>query len=131
MAIDEPGDHQPALRIDAVGAPYSSGSSARGPTQRMVAPAQTIAASAIGWNSPWPPSARQVASVEMLSMSFTAGAQPRTEGRSTPRSRAVSIARSYPASAWRMTPVPGSAVSTRSSLRSPASVPSATATIPA
>jgi len=54
-----------------------------------------------------------------------------TIGRSTPRSRAVSMASSYPASACRMTPVPGSAVSTRSSRRSAMAVPSATATIPA
>ena len=39
--------------------------------------------------------------------------QPFTMGRSMPRPLAVFIARSYPASACRMTPVPGSAVSTR------------------
>src|SRR5260370_8357666 len=48
-----------------------------------------------------------------------------------PRSLATSIARSYPASACRMTPVPGSLVSTRSSLRAASAVPSAPTTIPA
>ncbi len=52
-------------------------------------------------------------------------------GRSTPPSRAAAIASGYPASAWRMTPVPGSAVSTRSRRRVAASVPSATTTMPA
>src|SRR4029079_16940082 len=36
-------------------------------------------------------------------------------GRRTPRSAATSRARGYPASAWRTTPMPGSAVSTRAS----------------
>ena len=49
----------------------------------------------------------------------------------TPRSAATSTARSYPASAWRITPVPGSQVSTRSSFCAARSVPSATHTIPA
>src|SRR5260370_33252196 len=52
-------------------------------------------------------------------------------GIRTPRSLATSIARSYPASACRMTPGPGSLVSTRSSLRAASAVPSATTTIPA
>src|SRR5207342_2450657 len=52
-------------------------------------------------------------------------------GSRTPRSFATSIARSYPASACRITPVPGSVVSTRSSLSAARSVPSATQTIPA
>src|SRR5438105_4756675 len=49
----------------------------------------------------------------------------------TPRSRATWIASSYPASAWRRTPIAGSLVRTRSSLRAAASVPSATMTWPA
>ncbi len=49
----------------------------------------------------------------------------------TPRSRATSCARSYPASTWRITPVPGSVVSTRSSFCAASGVPSATTTIPA
>src|SRR5216684_6590109 len=52
-------------------------------------------------------------------------------GMWTPRSWATSRARGYPASACRMTPVPGSFVSTRSSLRAASAVPSATTTIPA
>jgi len=52
-------------------------------------------------------------------------------GTTRPCSSAAAIASSYPASACRSTPVPGSVASTRSS-RSPASsVPSATTTIPA
>src|SRR5664280_536297 len=54
-----------------------------------------------------------------------------TIGRSMPLSRALSIAAGYPASAWRMTPVPGSVVSTRRSRSSIMSVPSATTTMPA
>src|SRR5262249_61392742 len=46
-------------------------------------------------------------------------------------SRANSMAFSYPASACRITPVPGSVVRTRSSRRSISGVPSATTTIPA
>ena len=46
----------------------------------------------------------------------------------TPRSRAVARARSYPASACRATPSPGSFVSTRSSRDAPSAVPSATVT---
>ena len=61
---------------------------------------------------------------------FSPRGYPR-KGRSTPRSRAASIASGYPASAWRMTPVPGSVVSTRRSRRAAASVPSATTTMPA
>src|SRR5580765_6749370 len=52
-------------------------------------------------------------------------------GRSRPRSRAVSTAFSYPASACRITPAPGSLVSTRRSRASASGVPSATTTIPA
>ena len=52
-------------------------------------------------------------------------------GTRTPRSCATSIARSYPASTCRTTPMPGSDRSTRAS-RSPAfAVPSATTTMPA
>ena len=52
------------------------------------------------------------------------GTRPRA--RAPRRSRARS-----PASAWRITPVPGSLVSTRSSFSAASSVPSATQTIPA
>ena len=52
-------------------------------------------------------------------------------GRSIPRSLATRIASAYPASAWRMTPLPGSAVRIRSSRRSAESLPSATITMPA
>ena len=52
-------------------------------------------------------------------------------GGSKPCSRANSIASTYPASTWRMTPVPGSVVSTRSRRSAISSVPSATTTIPA
>jgi hypothetical protein len=45
--------------------------------------------------------------------------------------RAQSMASSYPASACRITPVPGSVVSTRSSRRAASAVPSATTTMPA
>src|SRR3989441_1280583 len=45
--------------------------------------------------------------------------------------RAASIASGYPASAWRAMPIPGSFVSTRSSRRPAAAVPSATLTCPA
>ena len=47
-------------------------------------------------------------------------------GMSTPRSRATRRAISYPASACRITPVPGSLVSTRSTRNAPCLVPSAT-----
>ena len=52
-------------------------------------------------------------------------------GIRTPRSAATSSARSYPASTWRMTPIPGSLVSTRSIFWAARSVPSATQTWPA
>ncbi len=58
-------------------------------------------------------------------------ADHRRKGSSTPRSFAAAIASGYPASACRITPVPGSAVSTRRSRRSAPSVPSATTTMPA
>ena len=58
-------------------------------------------------------------------------ADHRRKGSSTPRSFAVAIASGYPASACRITPVPGSAVRTRRSRRSAPSVPSATTTMPA
>jgi hypothetical protein len=48
-----------------------------------------------------------------------------------PRSRAVCWASSYPASACRTTPSPGSLLSTRAILRDAISVPSATVTCPA
>src|SRR6202049_5009151 len=65
-----------------------------------------------------------------LGVPETGAVQP-LMGMRTPRSRATSCARAYPASACRMTPVPGSLVSTRSSFRAAASVPSATTTMPA
>src|SRR5581483_7692788 len=52
-------------------------------------------------------------------------------GRSSPWVAACSIASAYPASACRMTPVPGSVVSTRSSRSAASSDPSATTTMPA
>jgi RecA/RadA recombinase len=52
-------------------------------------------------------------------------------GMRIPCSCANSMASGYPASTCRITPIPGSVVSTRSSRRSAASVPSATTTIPA
>src|SRR5690606_37014593 len=54
-----------------------------------------------------------------------------TLGRSRPRSAATWRARSYPASAWRITPVPGSLVRTSSRRRSAWAVPSATTWAPA
>src|SRR5579871_2662203 len=48
-----------------------------------------------------------------------------------PFSRATSMALGYPASACRITPIPGSVVNTRCKRRPPDSVPSATTTIPA
>lgn len=58
-------------------------------------------------------------------------APPHTIGRSTPRSRAQASASGYPASACRITPVPGSLVSTRSRASAASGVPSATVTWPA
>jgi hypothetical protein len=52
-------------------------------------------------------------------------------GIRTPRSCATSTARSYPASAWRITPMPGSVVRTLSKRPAASSEPSATTTIPA
>ena len=52
-------------------------------------------------------------------------------GTLTPFSLANSFAASYPASAWRIIPIPGSVVSTRSIRFAIASVPSATVTCPA
>ena len=52
-------------------------------------------------------------------------------GTSTPRSSAQRIASSYPASTWRITPMPGSLVSTRCKRRAASAVPSATTTMPA
>src|SRR5512146_1107580 len=52
-------------------------------------------------------------------------------GSRSPSRRAVAMASGYPASAWRTTPMPGSLVSTRSSRRRAAAVPSATVTWPA
>src|SRR5262245_235076 len=52
-------------------------------------------------------------------------------GRSSLCSLAGAIASAYPASAWRITPVPGSVVSTRSSRSSASAEPSATTTMPA
>ena len=52
-------------------------------------------------------------------------------GICTPRSRATWMASSYPASAWRRTPIAGSLVNTRSSRFAAAGVPSATITWPA
>jgi hypothetical protein len=54
-----------------------------------------------------------------------------TIGRSRPRSCATRTASSYPASACRITPVPGSAVRTRASRSAASAVPSATMTMPA
>ena len=51
-------------------------------------------------------------------------------GKSRPCSRAQSMAISYPASAWRITPVAGSFQRTRSRRRAASSVPSATITTP-
>src|SRR5271166_1887160 len=52
-------------------------------------------------------------------------------GTLTPVLLANSFASSYPASAWRMMPMPGSVVSTRSMRLAISSVPSATVTCPA
>src|SRR5947209_6617799 len=52
-------------------------------------------------------------------------------GKSIPCVRAKSIAREYPASACRRTPMPGSLVRTRSRRRFELSLPSATTTMPA
>src|SRR5690606_34688396 len=56
---------------------------------------------------------------------------PSSIGMRMPFSRANRMAFSYPASAWRTTPIPGSVVSTRSRRFSAALVPSATITMPA
>ncbi len=55
----------------------------------------------------------------------------RSIGMSTSFVFATSIAVSYPASAWRATPSPGSYVNTLFNLRAAESVPSATTTMPA
>ena len=52
-------------------------------------------------------------------------------GMRTCLSRATTSASSYPASTWRMTPMPGSLVSTRASFCAASAVPSATDTWPA
>jgi hypothetical protein len=52
-------------------------------------------------------------------------------GTLTPAFRANSFASSYPASTWRITPIPGSVVKTRSIRFAISSVPSATVTCPA
>ena len=56
---------------------------------------------------------------------------PSSIGIRTPIRRAVSMPISYPASACRTTPMPGSLVSTRSRRQAPSAVPSATTTTPA
>ena len=56
---------------------------------------------------------------------------PWSPGILTPRSLAAAMASGYPASAWRMMPVPGSVVSTRRRRASVSTVPSATTTMPA
>ncbi|CAB4560313.1 unannotated protein [freshwater metagenome] len=53
---------------------------------------------------------------------------PSSIGMRRPRVSATSTARSYPASTWRITPVPGSFVSTRASFSAASGVPSATVT---
>src|SRR5438105_11002953 len=62
---------------------------------------------------------------------FTGVYADRGIGIRMPREAAVAIASGYPASACRATPMPGSQVSTRSSLASASTEPSATITIPA
>lgn len=55
---------------------------------------------------------------------------PSCIGIRTPRSTATSSARSYPASTCRITPIPGSFLSTRASFWAASTVPSATETCP-
>src|SRR5208282_6822606 len=59
------------------------------------------------------------------------GVHDRAIGIRTPVFAANSLASSYPASTWRITPIPGSVVSTRSMREAIMSVPSATVTCPA
>src|ERR1700694_5334906 len=74
---------------------------------------------------------RGIAQPSLLGVPQPGSLQLPVIGMWTPRSRATSMARSEPASAWRIPPVPGSLVRTRSSLRAASSDPSATTTIPA
>ena len=67
MAVHEPGDDESAGGIESLAcARYSVGNALAGPDPADVSPSHTTAASAMAWMSPWPPSARQVASWPMF-----------------------------------------------------------------